>query len=233
MIERPTDIQLVWGTRAQSLSSRFQARVAVIESLLSRWTKPSQTAIDVSGGAGRWLPTLAPRFRKFWHMDLSRPALAFAQQENPTLTHVEYGCLDLMTGECDPARQETPDVLFCLDTLLYEGAFVETAVRNFHRLLGPQSIAILEVPSKLRWQVSRRVKGKRYNGPTRAFSAGELRRLLGTLGYECLEMAFQYSEIPPGVHRTLSRVGLTRLVPIPSTWAYVVIRPTPMVSGGP
>ncbi len=229
LIDRPTSDNLVWGTRQQSLSPRFRARVAVIESLIARWTSPTQTAIDVSGGAGRWLPTLAPRFRQFWHMDFSRAALVAAKAENPSLTHVQYGFLDLMTGQSEPEKLASYDVLFCLDTLLYDGKFIETALTNFQSLMGPDSVAIIEFPSKLRWKISRAIKGTRYRGPSRAFSQTELMELLKQHGYECLELAFQYSELPPAIHRTLSRLKLTRVAPLPSTWAYVVIRPNPVI----
>jgi hypothetical protein len=131
----PSDPRLVWGRRRDRLDKRFRARAAIVEHLMSRWTKPDWTGVDVSGGAGRWLSTLAPRFSQFTHLDLSQDALDIARTEHPEFSHVEYGAADLLMPR-EPSAGPTGrtwDTVFCLDTLLHRGDFVETALRNICR----------------------------------------------------------------------------------------------------
>jgi SAM-dependent methyltransferase len=221
---QPTDTHLVWGRRQERADYRFRARSAVVEQLISRWSKPDWIAVDVSGGAGRWLATLAPRFRAFTHLDLSREALAAARADHPDLSHVEFGIVDLLRGPGPLLSGRTWDVAFCLDTLLYRGPFVETALRNIRPLIRPGGIAIIDLPLGFRASISRCVKGRRYGGPERTFSPGAARLLVREAGYTLLATAYQYRELSPRVHRGLAASGLTPWVPWPGTWMYLVLR---------
>jgi SAM-dependent methyltransferase len=223
---QPTDPELVWGRRQDRLDERFRARAVVAEHLISSWTKPDWKAVDVSGGAGRWLSTLAPRFSQFTHLDLSPKALSVAQADHPDLPHVEFGIADLLK----PQRGDTGlpgrtwDVAFCFDTLLYRGDFVETALRNFRHFARPGGIIILDLPLRLRASISRLVKGRRYGGPERTFSPDAALLLAKNAGYTCLATAYQYRELHSSIHRILAERGLTGWVPWPGTWMYLVLR---------
>ncbi|MBV8568896.1 MAG: class I SAM-dependent methyltransferase [Methylobacteriaceae bacterium] len=220
---QPTDPHLIWGRRRDRIGRQFQARSAIVDHLISAWAKPGATGVDVSGGAGRWLTTLAPHFSQFTHLDLSADALNVARTEHPDLSHVEYGFVDLLNLRADSAGRRW-DVAFCLDTLLYHGNFVETALRNIRAVLRPGGIAIIDLPMQFRASISQRIKGPRYRGPERKFSPKAAHGLIGEAGYICLATAYQYSELSVPIHRTLLRYGATALVPWPSTWMYLVLR---------
>ena len=223
---QPTEPHLVWGRRQDRLGRRFHARAAVVEHLISHWTQPDWSGVDVSGGAGRWLSTLAPRFSQFSHLDLSPDALHIARTEHPELSHVEYGMVDLLRPRepgADPSGR-TWDVVFCLDTLVYRGDFVETALRNIRAFISPRGIAIIDVPTQFRASISQRVKGQNYRGPERNFSPRAARALASEAGYICLATAYQYAELPAPTHRLLVERGLTGWLPWPSTWMYLVLR---------
>ena len=232
---QPTDPHLVWGRRQDRLDSRFQARAAIVEHLISRWTRPDWSAVDVSGGAGRWLGTLAPRFARFTHLDLSLDALHVARTEHPEFSHVEYSVVDLLKPRKPSAEasSETWDAVFCLDTLLYRGDFVETALRNIRAFMSPRGIAIIDVPTEFRASFSRRVKGRRYGGPERTFSPLAAHALAREAGYMCLATAYQYAELSASIHRLLCERGLTGWLPWPSTWMYLVLRVIDQPRGPP
>jgi hypothetical protein len=223
---QPTDAHLVWGRRCDRLDRRFVTRSLVVEMLISKWTRPDWTGVDVSGGAGRWLSTLAPHFRQFSHLDFSADALNTAQRDHPEFRHVEFGRTDLLQPR---AQQPAPSdrlwqTAFCLDTLLYRGAFVETALLNLRSYLVPGAVAIIDMPMQLRSSLSRRVKGARYSGPERTFSVQQALSMAGDAGYECLATAYQYRELPVVAHRFLAERDLTRLLPWPATWMCLVLR---------
>jgi hypothetical protein len=223
---QPTDPHLVWGRRSERLDRRFVTRSLVVETLISKWTKPDWTGVDVSGGAGRWLSTLAPHFRQFSHLDFSADALHTARLDNPEFQHVEFGRIDLLQPKAQqPALSgRLWNAAFCLDTLLYRGTFVETALRNIRSYLVPGGVAIIDMPMQLRSSLSRRVKGAGYNGPERTFSAQQALSMAGAAGYECFATAYQYRELPVAAHRFLAERDLTRLLPWPATWMCLVLR---------
>jgi SAM-dependent methyltransferase len=223
---QPTDPHLVWGRREDRLGRRFQARAAIVDTLISRWTKPDWRGVDVSGGAGRWLSTLAPRFAQFTHLDLSTDALYVARSEHPEFSHVEYGIVDLLKpkdAEPDLATR-TWDAVFCLDTLLYRGDFVETALRNIRAFISPRGVAIIDMPMQCRGMISQWIKGSRYRGPERKFSPKEAHALAKQAGYICVAWAYHYAELTTPAQRLLMEPDLTGWLPWPSTWMYLVLR---------
>ena len=217
---QPTDTHLVWGRSRDRIDKRFQARAAIVEHLIARWTKPGCSGVDVSGGAGRWLRTLAPRFSRFTHLDLSPDALHVARTEHPELSHVEYGINDLLKPRQQGAEfsGRTWDVVFCLDTLLYRGDFVETVLSNIRTFVSPGGVIIIDVPTQFRASISQRIKGQHYRGPERKFSPKAAHALTWEAGYACLATAHHYSELTTPTHRLLVKRGLTDWLPWPSTW---------------
>jgi hypothetical protein len=179
------------------------------------------------GGVGRWLSTLAPHFRQFSHLDFSADALHTARLDNPEFQHVEFGRIDLLQPKAQqPALsgRRLWNAAFCLDTLLYRGTFVETALRNIRFYLAPGGVTIIDMPMQLRSSLSRRIKGAGYNGPERTFSAQQALSMAGAAGYECFATAYQYRELPVAAHRFLAERDLTRLLPWPATWMCLVLR---------
>jgi SAM-dependent methyltransferase len=224
---QPTDPHIIWGRRSDRLDRRFQARANIVEYLISRWTAPDWCGVDVSGGAGRWLTTLAPHFRHFTHLDLSPEALHVARNDHPDLPHVEYAIVDLLKPtEQGSQSARTWDAVFCFDTLLYRGEFVENVLRNIRAFISPRGIAIIDVPMQFRASISQRVKGQRYPGPERKFSPKAALAIARELGYTCLGTAYHYSELSAPSHRTLIQRRLTEWIPWPSTWMYLVLRVT-------
>ena len=223
---QPTDPGLIWGRRCERLDKRFVTRSIVVQRLISSWTRPDWAAVDVSGGAGRWIITLAPHFRHFSHLDLSPDALDTAQLDHPEFRHVEFGLTDLLQARPQQSARSGRvwNAAFCLDTLLYRGAFVETALRNIRSYLVPGGIAILDVPMQFRASLSRRIKGASYGGPERTFPPRQALSMARAAGYECLATAYQYRELPVSLHRFIVERDLTGLVPWPATWMCLVLR---------
>jgi SAM-dependent methyltransferase len=181
--------------------------------------------MDVSGGAGRWLSTLAPHFSHFSHFDLSPDALYTAQADQPDFPNVEFGRIDLLKSQAEQPslRGRAWDVAFCLDTLLYRGRFVEIALRSIRSYLAPGGIAIIDLPVEFRSSLSRRVKGSRYGGPQRAFLPRRALSMANAAGYECVATAYQYRELPVSLHRFFAERNLTHLLPWPATWMCMVL----------
>jgi SAM-dependent methyltransferase len=223
---QPTDPNLVWGRKQDRFDKQFHARAAIVEHLISSWTKPDWSGVDVSGGAGRWLGTLAPRFSRFTHLDLSPDALRVARTDHPEFPHVDYDQVNLLMPKALGAdrSKRTWDAVFCLDTLLYRGDFVETVLTNIRAFISPRGLAIVDMPSQFRGSISRRVKGQRYQGPERKFSPEAAHALVREAGYQCLATEYHYAELPAPAQGFLVERGLTGWLPWPSTWVYLVLR---------
>lgn len=223
---QPTDPEMVWGRRKERLDRRFISRSIIIETLISRWTRPEWNAVDVSGGAGRWLSTLAPHFQDFSHLDVSGEALRTARNDHPDFRNVAFGHMDLLRPKSEQPglAQAGWNVAFCLDTLLYRGPFVERALANLQSYVVPGGVAIIDFPMRLRASISRRIKGARYGGPERTFSRQQALALVAAAGFERLECAYQYREMPLPLCRMLAERKLTGSVPWPATWMCLALR---------
>ena len=182
----------------------------MVEHLLHKWTTPASSAADVSGGAGRWLCTLAPSFQSFTHLDLSPDALQVARADHPEYGHVHYGLMDLLKPPPD-GRQF--DAVFCLDTLLYGGGFVEHCLDTIRRTVAPGGVAIMDVPMRFRATIAKRIKGPTHQGAPRTFTPGEFLGLLAAAGLVRVDMVYQYRELGPAAHKALLQRGLTLLLP--------------------
>jgi SAM-dependent methyltransferase len=224
--KQPTNPHLVWGRRLDQTNRKFRARAAIVEHLISHWTKSDWSGVDVSGGGGRWLSTLAPRFSQFTHLDFSPDALRVAQKENPEFSNVEYGPVDLLQPRKLDVGESVRmwDAVFCLDTLLYSSDFVETALKNIRAFISPRGVAIIDVPMRVRASISQKLKGRRYGGPQRVFSQREVQTLIRDAGYTCLETAYQFNELSVPMHRFLATRGKTGWIQWPGTWMYLVLR---------
>lgn len=194
----------------------------VVEHLLHKWTTPACSAADVSGGAGRWLCTLAPSFKSFAHLDLSPDALQVAKDDHPEYAHVAYDVMDLLAPTPDGRRF---DAVFCLDTLLYGGGFVERCLDTVRQTLAPGGVAIMDVPMQVRATIAKRIKGPSHQGAPMTFRPRAFFELLAAAGLVPVEVVYQYRELGPAAHKALLQRGLTRLLPWPSTWMVLAVRP--------
>ena len=195
----------------------------MVEHLIGKWTTPAFSAADVSGGAGRWLCTLAPSFKSFTHLDLSPDALQVARDDHPEYDHVAYGIMDLLKPL--PADRRF-DAVFCLDTLLYGGGFVERCLDTIRETVAPGGVAIMDVPMQFRASIAKRIKGPSHQGAPRTFKPQEFLGLLAAAGLARVDMVYQYRELGTEAHKALLHRGLTRLLPWPSTWMVLAVRPT-------
>lgn len=220
---QPTVVNYVWGRRQDRLDPRFEARSVVVEHLLRRWTTPASSAADVSGGAGRWLCTLAPAFERFTHLDLSPDALQVAKADHPEYGHVAYEIMDLLK----PPADRRFDAVFCLDTLLYGGGFVERCLDTIRRTIAPGGVAIMDVPMQFRASIAKRIKGPSHQGAPQTFKPQEFLGLLTAAGLAPVDTVYQYRELGPMAHKALLQRGLTRLLPWPSTWMVLAVRAAP------
>ncbi|MBL7732423.1 MAG: class I SAM-dependent methyltransferase [Chitinophagaceae bacterium] len=65
-------------------------RKAVISNFIRKHASPKKTAIDIGCAIGKWLPVLAPSFRKVIAVDISARNLSLAASLYPQYKNVEY-----------------------------------------------------------------------------------------------------------------------------------------------
>ena len=149
-------------------------RSIVVQRLISSWTRPDWAAVDVSGGAGRWIIALAPHF-------LLRISTSVTRWDTAQLDDPEFRACRIRPYRFCCKRAPT----VCSVWSGMERRFLprhsavsrcirgETALRNIRSYLEPGGIAILDVQglaagSKVRAMAGRNacsLPGRRYRRP--------------------------------------------------------------------
>lgn len=214
---RPTPPDLVWtGGPRGALDLRLHA----VRALCGRVTPRAHVAADVAGGGGRWLPHLAPDFDLYLHMDLSGPALRYAEERHRDLGNVVFVQNDLVA---DRQAVREIDLALCLDTLLYEQDFVPRALRSIRAMLRPGGWLIAEFTSFFHSLVGRMARAGRVRGPKRTFWLDEARRLSREAGFDVVAAYVLYRELPVGLNDALQGFQTTPLREA-ATWFYLLLR---------
>ncbi|HRF17552.1 MAG TPA: class I SAM-dependent methyltransferase, partial [Chitinophagaceae bacterium] len=63
---------------------------ALIRSVIKRYASKNKTVIDIGCAIGKWLPVLAPAFKKVVALDISAKNLEIAAQLYPQYNNVQY-----------------------------------------------------------------------------------------------------------------------------------------------
>ena len=88
---------------------------ALIRSVINKYSGKNKTAIDIGCAIGKWLPVLAPAFKKVVAVDISAKNLAIAKQLYPQYTNVEYLRAD-MSGR--KTKLPACDLGICINAIL-------------------------------------------------------------------------------------------------------------------
>ncbi|MHB8772544.1 MAG: methyltransferase domain-containing protein [Syntrophales bacterium] len=216
----PTDIRLVWGTLEQ-ITPSFHDRVRIVQEFLRDIPHQTSVGADIAGGAGRWLPHLSISFEWFIHMDISREALRHAHHAHPSLNNILYVQNDLYA---DRQTIKDADVVFCLDTLLYSGEFVDRALAGIGRVLKPGGLLIADLPSLYHHRIADLIKWRRRAGVNRCFTVREARELLRSKGFGIEKESHFFQELPANINEWINRHSCPDLVNNLSTWFYFAAR---------
>jgi 2-polyprenyl-3-methyl-5-hydroxy-6-metoxy-1,4-benzoquinol methylase len=68
---------------------------ALIRSVIKKYASKKKTVIDIGCAIGKWLPVLAPAFKKVIALDISAKNLEIAKQRYPQYKNVEYVRADM------------------------------------------------------------------------------------------------------------------------------------------
>lgn len=92
-------------------------RKALIRSVISAHASRQKTVIDIGCAIGKWLPVLAPVFKKVIAVDISARNLAIAAQRYPQYTNVEYIRAN-MSGRAGNYKGPKADFGICINAIL-------------------------------------------------------------------------------------------------------------------
>lgn len=88
---------------------------ALIRTAIQKFAAPTKTVIDIGCAIGKWLPVLAPAFKKVVAVDISAKNLAIAAQLYPHFNNVQYLRAD-MSGK--KTKVPACDVGICINAIL-------------------------------------------------------------------------------------------------------------------
>ena len=86
-----------------------------IRTVISRHAGPGKTVIDIGCAIGKWIPVLAPAFKKVYAVDISAKNLEIAQQTYPQYKNVEY-----LRADMSSKKTQLPacDFGICINAIL-------------------------------------------------------------------------------------------------------------------
>ena len=136
-------------------------RKEVIRSSIEKMAAPGKSVIDIGCAVGKWLPMLAPAFKKVYALDISAKNLSYAKQRYPEYTNVEFIRGDMSKKESSLPRADTG---ICINSILTPSrrdrdVFFENLARCIKRagtlILGVPSLesAMLSTLIAARWRV--------------------------------------------------------------------------------
>ena len=93
-------------------------RKALIRSVISRYAGKNKTVMDIGCAIGKWLPVLAPAFKKVVALDISAQNLAIAASLYPQYKNVEY-----LRADMSGTKTKLPacDFGICINAILTPG----------------------------------------------------------------------------------------------------------------
>lgn len=130
---------------------------AIIRSAIAAVASPSKTVIDAGCAVGKWLPVLAPAFKKVYAADISAGNLSIASKKHSAFNNIEYLRVDL-SGK---AKLPVCDVAICINAILTDSVKKRDAFfSNLSRCVKKGGHLILVVPSLESWMFSHIVQTK-------------------------------------------------------------------------
>src|SRR3979409_299064 len=88
---------------------------AIIRSAILKRASSSKTVADIGCAIGKWLPVLAPAFKKVLAVDISIKNLSIAQKDYSQFTNVDYIRADMSSGK---TKLPKSDMIVCINAIL-------------------------------------------------------------------------------------------------------------------
>lgn len=126
---------------------------AIIRYAILQHAALSKTVLDIGCAVGKWLPVLAPHFKKVIAIDISEKNLTIARKRYDQLTNIEYVRADMSSGK---TKLPKADVAVCINAILTDSLKKRTVF--FHHLsncIKKGGQLILVVPSLESWMLSK------------------------------------------------------------------------------
>jgi 2-polyprenyl-3-methyl-5-hydroxy-6-metoxy-1,4-benzoquinol methylase len=125
---------------------------ALVRSAIEEYSSPRKTVIDIGCAIGKWLPILAPAFKKVVAVDISAKNLVIAKETHPQFNNIEYLRAD-MSGS-NP-RLPKCDAGICINAILTDSLTKRDAFfKNISSCIKKGGHLILTVPSLESWMLS-------------------------------------------------------------------------------
>lgn len=117
----------------------------LIRSVIKKYSSKNKTVLDIGCAVGKWIPVLAPLFKKVYALDISSKNLQIARQKHLPLKNVEY-----IHADMSDAKTKIPQCNFaiCINAIL-TGSLKDRSVffRSLPRCLKKGGHMVLTVPS--------------------------------------------------------------------------------------
>lgn len=97
---------------------------ALIRNVINKYASKNKTVIDIGCAIGKWLPVLAPAFKKVVAVDISSKNLAIAAQLYPQYKNVQYLRANMSSKKTNPDSYRGPQCDFgiCINAILTPSA---------------------------------------------------------------------------------------------------------------
>lgn len=126
---------------------------AVIVSAIRRAASKNKIVLDAGCAIGKWIPVLAPLFKKVIAADISAKNLSIAKNNHPSFTNITYLRTDLSSPR---TKLPTCDVAICINAILSDSLKKRSAFfANLASSLKRKGQLILVVPSLESWLLTR------------------------------------------------------------------------------
>lgn len=180
--------------------------------LVARFLKGGEAVLDIGCGIGRIEKYLAPRVREMWAVDVSGRMIARARERLAALPNVhlrEVGNSEFLSS-FEPARFDLVFSFLVLQHLAREDAFLY--LRDALRVLKPGGTLVTQFPNLLsptytRAFVAQAEVSPRSAGRVRCYTEPEVRHLLGTIGFEIVELWYGGHDGPVEIYVAARKAG--------------------------
>jgi 2-polyprenyl-3-methyl-5-hydroxy-6-metoxy-1,4-benzoquinol methylase len=117
----------------------------LIRSAIKKFSSKRKTVLDIGCAVGKWIPVLAPLFKKVYALDISAKNLEIARSKHVSFINVNYRRADMSDGKSNIPRC---DVAICINAILTDSLKKRTAFfRALPNCLKKSGHLILTVPS--------------------------------------------------------------------------------------
>jgi 2-polyprenyl-3-methyl-5-hydroxy-6-metoxy-1,4-benzoquinol methylase len=125
---------------------------ALVRLAIEEYASPDKTVIDIGCAIGKWLPVLAPAFKKVWAIDISAKNLEIAKSANSKYDNIAY-----LRADMSGSKPSLPlcDTGICINAILTDSLKKRTAFfNNLPFCIKKKGQLIITVPSLESWMLT-------------------------------------------------------------------------------